>query len=1104
MKASVLLIILCLSGSAAFAAKPIDVSTLPPPAARPINFERDVRPIFEKSCYSCHGPEKQRSGYRLDQKESALTGGEGSAPNVVPGQSAASPLIHYVADLVEDMLMPSKGDPLTHEQIGTLRAWIDQGAAWPDDSRSIASDAEKWKSHWSFRPVTRPELPRNPANSARSPIDAFVAAKLKEHGLALSLQADAHTLIRRLSFDLHGLPPTPAEVDAFVADKSPDAYARLVDRLLASPRYGERWARHWLDVVKFAESDGFERNNLRPNAWPYRDYVIRAFNEDKPYDQFVREQLAGDALGVDEATGFIVGGSFDFLQSFEPPYFNQIQRADELYEIVGTTGSAFMGLTVGCARCHDHKFDPISQADYYSMVAVFQGVEHGERPMHPRNHEELEAAAAAPRKRLAALDAQLAPFAPKPQARRVIVLTPRKSGDAIAYTPGKARGQASDSGDELRLPTLNASFHAQSPAHHVGGWQPWDAPSAGRYRVWISWGASSDHAKAVRVMLDDREIARVDQTKFADGGTVVPAEKRWSGFHDAGVHTLTPASRIALHSEPGEGMCAADALLFEEIRSPADEAPTHAPHLRSPVVVKTNEERFVAVDAKFVRFTVLGSNTPEGYIDELEAFTVGPSPRNVALAEFGSGATSPSVNGENGNPFYLNDRRYNERAAWNSPANGPGHVQIEFPKLERIDRVLWSRNRSDRQPNLDDHLITDYRIEMSTDGQSWTQVASSQDRLGDAWRKRVPSIVTLSSVPPARTEEVSRLVAERRSLREQVKRLTDFPPVYAGALREPGPTFRLLRGDPLTRREQVSPGGLARFGEKLVLPRDLSERQRRLALGEWLTSVKNPLPARVMANRVWHYHFGTGLVDTPSDFGMNGSKPTHPELLDWLATEFVARGWSLKAMHRLILMSETYRQSSRPHPKGLEVDAASRLLWRFPARRLEAEPLRDTMLAVAGQLNLREGGAGFFLFEPSISKSNIQTYVPKREFAEDDLRRMVYQTKPRAQLDDVFGAFDCPDAGQIAPSRTRSTTPLQAFNLLNSPFLMQQAAALAARLEREAGAEPAAQVRHAFRLMLGREPAKDETSAATAMITERGLPLFCRALFNANEFVYAP
>jgi hypothetical protein len=302
----------------------------------------------------------------------------------------------------------------------------------------------------------------------------------------------------------------------------------------------------------------------------------------------------------------------------------------------------------------------------------------------------------------------------------------------------------------------------------------------------------------------------------------------------------------------------------------------------------------------------------------------------------------------------------------------------------------------------------------------------------------------------------------------------------------------------------VAPGALARFGRKLELARDLPEQQRRVALGEWLADPANPLPARVMANRIWHYLFGTGLVDTPSDFGLNGARPTHPELLDWLAAELMAGGWKIKSLQRQILLSDTYRQSSRPHAKGLEVDAATRLLWRYPPRRLDAEPLRDAMLAVAGRLDLRPGGAGFFLFEPNISRSNIQTYVPKADFSADDFRRMVYQTKPRAQLDDVFGAFDCPDAGQIAPSRTRSTTPLQAFNLLNSPFAMQQAKALSDRLQREAGDTTAAQVRLAFRLLYGREPAAVEAATATAMVAGHGLTLLCRTLLNANEFIYVP
>ena len=1094
----------CAGSWTILAAVSVDVSKLPPAAARPIDFGRDVRPLLEQHCYTCHGPDKQRSGYRLDDQRVALSGGEGSAPNIVPGNSAASPLIHFVAGLDDDTRMPSKGDPLTADEVGVLRAWIDQGAAWPEDTRPIEV-IEPWRKHWSFQPLRQPAVPDVAAAWGRNPIDAFVRAKLAEKGLEPSPEADRRTLLRRLSFDLAGLPPTPEESDAFLSDGAPDAYERLVERLLASPRYGERWARHWLDVVRFAESDGFERNNLRPNAWPYRDYVIRAFNEDKPYDQFVREQVAGDALGVDEATGFIVGGSFDFLQSFEPPYFNLGQRADELYEIVGTAGSTFLGLTVGCARCHDHKFDPIPQADYYALTAVFQGVEHGERPLLPRNHDELIAQAAAPRRRIAEIDAVLAPFAPVPQAKRVLVVPPAAEGTLQAYTAGTARGQAGDLGDEVRLPTLNAAFRSRPAAAGANAeWQPWSGLPAGRFRVWLSWGVAASHASVVRCTLDGREIARVNQTTFADGTAAVAAEERWSGFYDAGIHTLNTSSRLALAGIDPDAILAADVVGLEEIRSAADERPTLTPHLRAPVIVKTNEERFAPVEAKWVRFTVLGSNTPEGYIDELEVLSAGPNPRNVALVEFGAKATSPVIDGNDGNSFYVNDGRFNERAAWNSPAKEPGFVQIEFEKVERVDRILWSRNRSDRQPNLDDHLVTTYRIELSIDGQRWTEVASSEDRLGSAWRKRVPVLPTLSFVPPARAAEIARLAAERRVLLADVKRLIDSPAVYAGKLREPGPTFRLHRGDPLARREQVAPGALARLGPKLDLPRELPEQRRRVAFGEWLTAPDNPLPARVMANRIWHYHFGTGIVDTPSDLGLNGARPTHPELLDWLASEFVARGWRMKELHRLILTSATYRQSSKPQARGLEADASTRFLWRYPPRRMEAESLRDAILAVGGRLDLRAGGPGFFLFQSDISKSNIQTFVPKREFAGDDFRRMVYQLKPRAQLDDVFGAFDCPDAGQIAPTRTRSTTPLQAFNLMNSPFVMQQAEALAARLEREAGAEPAAQVRRAFRLMFGRDPAPAEATAASDLLAGHGLPLLCRALFNANEFVYVP
>jgi len=1094
----------------------MDLSLLPPAATHTIDFDREIWPILEENCLKCHGPEIQRNSLRFDIRKRALKGGDTFGPDIIPGKSTESPLIHFIAGLDPERVMPAEGDRLTDTQIGIMRAWIDQGAHWPDTER-FAGELDEWKNHWAFRPLRQPPVPdsveENPSSSAV--VDTFIRQKLTEQGLEMSPRSDRRTLIRRLSFDLIGLPPTPAEMEAFEADPDPQAYQNLVDRLLASPRYGERWARHWLDVVRFAESDGFEHNKLRLDAYPYRDYVIQAFNDDLPYNRFVREQLAGDALGADAATGFIVGGSFDFLQSFEPPVFNAGQRQDELADIVAVTGSTYLGLTLDCARCHDHKFDPVSQADYFAMTAIFNGVEHGSRPLRPNAtmFEKLMAKASGPQQRIAEIDRALAPFRPIARKQAIRILAPDMAeGERIAYSAGTEPGQAGDPGNELRLPTLSPEFSLWTdPTSTNDELRPWDALPAGRFRIWVSWGVAAERTPAARYLIapkdnsravaDRREIAQVNQTLFADGRPAVANESRWSGFHDAGIHDLAQGSQLVLTSGVPMAALSADVVVLEEIPPGENPPRTTAPHIRAPVVVKANEDRFAPVDAKFLRFTVLESNTPEGYLDELEVFTAEKEPRNVALKEFGAEATSPLVDGLDGNPFYANDRRYNERAAWSSPMNQPGYLQIKFSQPERIDRILWSRNRSTRAPDLDDHLVTAYHVEVSLDGEHWTWVASSADRLPPDFRPQVPAIPTLSRVPLQQSDEVAALVAERTPLRAEIAPLTEFPPVYAGAMREPGPTFRLHRGNPMQPKEQVSPSAPANFGYPMVLPPDTPEQQRRLALADWIVDPANPLPARVMVNRLWHYHFGTGIVGTPSDFGINGARPSHPELLDWLASEFIARDWSIKSMHRLIVNSETYRQSSRPNPAGLKLDAAARYLWRFPPRRMEAEALRDTILAMSDDLNLNMGGPGFFMFDSEVSRSGIQLYDSKSEFSENDFRRMVYQLKPRAQLDDVFGAFDCPDAGQIAPNRTRSTTPLQAFNLLNSPFILQQARTWAARLEEDAGDDPDGQVRRAFQLAFGRDPAAVERDASVAMVEQHGLPLLCRALFNTIEFI---
>ena len=892
---------------------------------------------------------------------------------------------------------------------------------------SLAAEAPG--KHWSFQPITRPPLPVTlHASRFTNPIDAFITASLAKQHLSLSPPADRRTLIRRLYFDLIGLPPSPDEVRAFESDKSPDAYERLVDKLLASPRYGERWARHWLDVVRFAETTGFEVNTPRPNAWPYRDYVIRAFNEDKPYDQFILEQLAGDVVGEDAATGFLVAGPDDQVKSPDP-VLTANQRADELHDIVSTAGSAFLGLTVGCARCHDHKFDPIPQTDYYAIKAVFEGVRHGERKLNTPETESKERELAAERVRLAEVERQL------------------------------------------------------------------------------------------------EELEPLAQTGVVDTN-----------------------------------------------------------HLRAPVNPRRNVERIAPVAARRLRFTTVKTTDAEPCIDELEVYTAEAHPRNVALASAGAKASASSVypNSDIHRLEHLNDGKVGNSRSWISNERGKGWVELEFPEIVNIGRIIWGR---DREQKFSDRLAVDYRIEVTMGSNDWRLVASSQDRLPYVAGRKPTAPSSFAGLSPEQATAAKKLGVERAELESRIAELTRVPMIYGGTFpADPEPTYRLHRGDPMQKREAVRAGALRVIPVKFDAVSTGSRRReeaegqirnpkseirnfnglltsaatnltsnqsRRLALAEWITDPANPLTARVIVNRVWQYHFGEGLVNTPSDFGVNGGRPTHPELLDWLATELVdpvkslngsivksvertdagasfndstierfnvstlhpsnasalqrfnastPRPWSLKQIHRLIVTSATYRQSSASRKECLAMDAGARLLWRFPPRRLEAEPLRDAILAVSGKLDLKMGGPGYSFFEPN--DNYVRVYTPRREWTPDTFRRMIYGTVVRQRPDGVFGAFDCPDGGQIAPRRSRSTTPLQALNLLNSSFMMQQAGFFADRLRREAGTDQRAQVRRAFQLCFGREPDRLEVEAAIKLHGGEGLAALCRALFNASEFVY--
>jgi len=792
---------------------------------------------------------------------------------------------------------------------------------------------------WGFRPVQRPAVPAvADAAWSKNPIDAFISKKLQEAGLRPSTPATKRALIRRVYLDVLGLPPSPEAVEAFVADERDDAYERLVDYVLASPHYGERWARHWLDVVRYADSNGFETNTPRYNAWPYRDYVIRAFNEDKPYTEFIKDQLAGDVTGEIAATGFLVAGPMDEVKSPDI-VLTRMQRDQELHDVASGTAAAFLGLTVGCAKCHDHKFDPISQKDYFAMRAVFAGIRHGDRELPDPNRTE----------RL------------------------RQS-------------------DELQ-----------------------------------------------------RELA---------------------------------------------------ALRGKVLQYAQDEQPDGK---RRRVSTMENVERFAPISAKFVRMTITKTSEIEPCIDEFEVFAAGEHPINVALAANGAIATASSEfsNNPKHKTIHLNDGRYGNDFSWIPTSRETSWAMIELPKATAISMVAWGR---DREGNFRDRVATEYVIEVSPDGMDWQVVATSETRQPFDFNAPLPELFAPEKLTPEDAATLAQLKKREGRLKSEIRRLAAGPKVYAANFGMPQATFLLQRGDPMMEREYVAPGAPEYVGAALRMAAGEPEQQRRLRLVDWICDERNPLTARVIVNRIWQYHFGRGIVDSPSDFGAMGVAPTHPELLDWLAMTLMDNDWRLKSIHRLVLLSETYRQSSAPNEAALAVDADARMLWRFPPRRLEMEPIRDSILHVTGELDLAMGGPGFDVFEPD--DSYVHIYIPKTAFTRVEKRRMIYQWKPRVEQDVTFGIFDCPDASQAMPKRNVSTSPLQSLSLLNSPFMTEQTAAFARRVQAEAGDDIAAQVGRAFALVFTRAPDDEETSRAVELVKAHGLESLCRALLNASEFLY--
>lgn len=976
-------------------------------------FAQAVAPLLATHCLGCHNPSAKKSGLDLTRAESLATGGD-SGPAVVPGDPESSLLWQRVA---ADEMPPDEAAGLNQADKDVLRRWITAGATWgpgPIDPLQFTTTRRAGYDWWSLKPIAAPPIPEvSDSQWQGSPLDAFVFARLESAGLRPSPPADRRTLICRLSFDLLGLPPSPEEVEAFVADERPEAFAQLVDRLLDSPHYGERWARHWLDVARFGESQGFERDKLRPNSWPYRDWVIAALNDDLPYDEFVRRQIAGDVLYPADpsaviATGFLVAGPWDEVgQTQQSAAMKAVVRQDELEDLVGTTCQTFLGLTVHCARCHDHKFDPVFQVDYYRIAAALGGVRHGERASGQADlvGAEIQARRTAIEQRFTGLRDELAalespfrelalarqaesapqPVTPEPMARWDF---DDDFADRIGSLQGAPHGSARLGDGRLHLDGVDAYVSTV----------PLDRPlRAKTLEAWV-------------------ELDRLEQ----GGGGVMSVQMLDGQTFDAIVYGEREPRRWIAGSN-GFGRT-------QDVDGP-DETEADKQLVHMAVVYSSDG-------------TITVYRNGRQYGQSYQA--TGPQPFEAGASQVVFGLR-------------------------HAPVGGNRMLAGSIDRAQLYDRALSAAEVAASAGTVEPSVSDDELLSL----------------LPTHLRTRREELVLAIS----RLEALSTLLASG--------------PVYAVSPSTPEICHLLERGDPSQPADVVAPGGVAAVAPAKAdfgLPADAADAERRTRLAEWITAPENPLTARVIANRLWHYHFGVGIVETPNDFGFNGGRPSHRELLDWLAAELVRGNWSLKQLHRTIVLSATYRQSSAFSEQAAKIDAGNRLLWRKSPLRLEAEVLRDAVLKVAGQLNPTMGGPGYHDFRTFTFNSQFyEVFDPEGyRFA----RRSIYRTWVRSGTNPLLDVLDCPDPSATTPARAVTTTPLQALALLNNSFMLRMADRFADRVCQEAGEAVDDQVTRAYELAYARPPRPDELAAARAFAGAHGLAAFCRVIFNSNEFLY--
>ncbi|MES2793407.1 MAG: DUF1553 domain-containing protein [Planctomycetota bacterium] len=974
-----------------------------------VDFARDVVPLLQQHCVRCHHSENRKGEISLSTISDLRDNG-----HVVAGKPDESDLLTLVTSQGgKPPQMPKDGAPLSPQQVSVLRRWIALGAAWPE-SIVIHELARAGKDWWSLQPVAKVAVPSIPLAAARvgnadwslNPIDRFVLAQLLEKDLQPSSAADRRTLIRRVSFDLLGLPPTPDEVEAFVNDPNPRAYEKLVDDMLASPHYGERWTRHWLDIAHYADTHGFERDQRRDNAWRYRDWVVRALNNDMPYNAFLTDQMAGDVLRPDDpdavlATGFLAAGPWDFVGQVETrsDVLRRAARADDLDDMVTQVITAACGVTINCARCHDHKLDPIPQRDYYSLWAVFAGVKRGERDVSAKEVRELEARKQTLRAEIQQVAAELA----KRRGPRIDL------ADIVGGGDGHMTGKPGEGIDPLT-------------------------------------GKPQSALRGVLQNVQPNHFVR-STVRFVDGVVVPNASPEGTPISSTG---------LRIQNVPKTSAQVWDAVRFGPVNSQFS--------------TKLDD-----VDFNADGHTLLSLHANAAITFDLEQLRQAGAPAEMKFTA-SAGYFGETPNSGASFAVYVDgeSRAQRERIG---RTDGVIAVDVAIPSTARF-LTLWATDGGN--------------------GIGHDQICFTDPSLSAA----APAVVD-----SANQAEIERLQLRRTELEQQLKAVPAPSKVYGILSETPAPVKLLKRGDPEQPEAEVAPAALSSV---VGLSPELAtsqtpEGERRRALASWVTSPVNPLTRRVVVNRLWHYHFGVGLVDTPSDLGYGGGKPSHPELLDWLATELLHQKWSLKSLHRLICTSQAYRQQSTVQPgpateQALKLDAGNRLLWRMNPRRLDAESVRDAVLTVSGKLNPQMFGPGYRDFDYQEEYAPIYRYITPD--SPDLWRRSVYRFIVRTTTHQFLTTLDCPNAANLTPARNVTTTALQSLALLNNDFMLRQSGYFAARLQTDAGDAPAKQVERAFFLTFGRTPSPEESQAAIALVQSRGLPQFCRMLLNANEFVY--